>query len=90
MTVELGSTSVYADLGYENAAEMQRKATLVAEIARAIEDRRLAQDAATQLLGIDQAEISKITRGKFRDVSETKLLDLVARVGRDGTGEGER
>ncbi|MBC7380172.1 MAG: XRE family transcriptional regulator [Burkholderiaceae bacterium] len=89
MTVERGSINVYADLGYENAAEMQRKATLVAEIARAIEDRRLAQDAAAQLLGIDQAEISNITRGKFRHVSETKLLDLVARVGRDGTGEGE-
>ena len=76
---------MYADLGYENAAEMLRRAILVAEIARAIEDRRLTQDAAARLLGIDQAEISKITRGKFRDVSETKLLELVARLVQGGT-----
>jgi predicted XRE-type DNA-binding protein len=79
--IEIGSTNVYADLGYADAAEMQRKATLAAEIARGIQARHLTQDAAMQLLGIDQAKVSKITRGQFRGGSETKLLELVARLG---------
>ena len=81
--VELGSSNVYADLGYDDAVEMQRKASLAAEIARAIKARRLTQDAAAALLGIDQAKISKITRGQFRGVSEAKLLELVAKLGHD-------
>lgn len=83
--VEVGSTNVYADLGYADAAEMQRKATLAAEIARAIKARKLTQEAAADLLGIDQAKISKITRGQFRGVSEAKLLELVTKLGHDVT-----
>ena len=82
MTVkfEVGSTNVYADLGYSDAAEMQRKATLVAEIARAIKARHLTQDAAASLLGIDQVKVSTITRGQFRGVSEAKMQKLAARL----------
>lgn len=36
-------TNVYADLGNADAAEMQRKSRLAAEIARAIKARRLTQ-----------------------------------------------
>ena len=83
VAIETGSTNVYADLGYDDSAEMQRKASLAAEIARAIKARHLTQAAAAVLLGIDQAKISKITRGKFRGVSEAKLLGLVAKIGHD-------
>ena len=83
ITIEEGSTNVYADLGYVNADEMQRKSALAAEIARAIKARHLTQQDAAVLLGIDQAKVSRITRGQFRGVSEAKLLELVARLGRD-------
>jgi predicted XRE-type DNA-binding protein len=83
--IEVGSTNVYADLGFSQAEEMQRKASLAAEIARAIEARNLTQEAAAEILGIDQAKISKITRGQFRGVSEGKLLELVAKLGRNIT-----
>lgn len=36
VSIEVGSTNVYADLGYSDAAEMQRKASLAAKIAQAI------------------------------------------------------
>jgi predicted XRE-type DNA-binding protein len=78
-----GSGNVYADLGYADAAEMQRKSRLAAEIARAIKARHLTQEAAAELLGIHQAKVSRITRGQFRGVSEAKLLELIARLGRD-------
>lgn len=83
ISVEEGSTNVYADLGYADAGEMQRKSQLAAEIARAIKARRLTQDGAAALLGIDQSKVSRITRGQFRGVSEAKLLELMARLGRD-------
>jgi len=83
IVIEEGSTNVYADLGYADAAEMQRKSQLAAEIARAIKAKKLTQIAAAELLGIDQSKISRITRGQFRGVSESKLLDLVARLGHD-------
>src|ERR1019366_8864109 len=83
LAIEEGSTNVYADLGYADAAEMQRKSQLAGEIARAIKARRLTQDGAAALLGIDQSKISRITRGQFRGVSEAKLLELVAKLGHD-------
>jgi predicted XRE-type DNA-binding protein len=57
ITIEEGSTNVYADLGYADAAEMQRKSQLAAEIARAIKARRLTQQDAAELLGIDQSKV---------------------------------
>ena len=83
IVVEEGSTNVYSDLGYAGAAEMQRKSELAAEIARAIRARRLNQQAAAMLLGVDQSKVSRITRGQFRGVSEAKLLELVTKLGRD-------
>jgi predicted XRE-type DNA-binding protein len=35
------------------------------------------------LLGVDQAKISKITRGQFRRVSEGKMLELVSKLRHD-------
>ncbi len=81
ITIEEGSTNVYAALGYADAAEMQRKSQLAAEIGRAIKARRLTQQGAAALLEIDQSTISRITRGQFRGVSEAKLLELVAKLG---------
>ena len=83
ITIEEGSTNVYADLGYADAAEMQRKSQLAAEIARTIKARHLTQAGAAALLGVHQSKVSRITRGQFRGVSEAKLLELVAKLGRD-------
>ena len=78
-----GSTNVYADLSYADAAEMQRKSQLAAEIARAVKARRLTQQGAADLLVLHQSKVSLITRGQFRGVSEAKLLELVTKLGHD-------
>ena len=83
IAIEEGSTNVYADLDYADAAQMQRKSQLAAEISRAIKARRLTQDGAAEVLGIDQSKVSRITRGQFRGVSETKLLELMTKLGHD-------
>ena len=83
ITIKEGSTNLYADLGYADAAGMQRKSQLAAEIARAIKARRLTQQGAAALLGIDPSKVSRITRGQLRGVSEAKLLERVTKLGRD-------
>ena len=55
--IEEGSTNVYTDLGNADTAEMQRKSQLAAEIARAIKARRLTQQGAAELLGVDQSKV---------------------------------
>ena len=45
--------------------------------------RRLTQQGAAELLGVDQSKVSRITRGQFRGVSEAKLLELVTKLGHD-------
>ena len=63
--IEEGSTNVCADLGYADAAEMQRKSQLAAEIARAIKARRLTQQGAAELLGIPTGTVkSPLSRAR--------------------------
>ena len=65
--IEVGSTNVYVDLGYADAAEMQRKSQLAAEIARAIKARHLTQDAAAELLGISVRTLRNKLNGPGKD-----------------------
>lgn len=77
VTITEGSENVYADLACADAVEMQRKSHLAAEIARAIKVRRMTQRDAAVLLGVDESNVSRITRGQFRSISEAKLLELL-------------
>ncbi len=61
--------------------EAERKAQICVHIAHAIKVKKLTQVAAAELFGIDQAKVSRITRGKFHGVSETKLLAMLAKLG---------
>lgn len=81
VAIEVGSSNVYADLGYADGPEMQRKASLAAQITHGIGSLGLTTVAAAEVVGISQAELSRITVGKFLAVSEATLLDLVQKVG---------
>jgi predicted XRE-type DNA-binding protein len=78
--IDEGSTNVYADLGYANAFEMLRKSSLAAEISRSIKVGRLNHDAATRLLGIGNADLAGILNGQFRNVNESLMENLVAKL----------
>ncbi|HWZ47612.1 MAG TPA: helix-turn-helix transcriptional regulator [Herbaspirillum sp.] len=81
--IETGSNNVYADLGMENADEMLVKAKLALKIGEIIKSRRWTQQQAADVLGITQPKLSKMLRGQFRGVSEAKMLDCLARLGRN-------
>ena len=75
--------SVYEDLKYANADEMLIKARLVTEIADQLKLRGLTQAEASGLLEFSQPKLSNLLRGRFRGVSEKKLMECLTRLGRD-------
>ncbi|WP_261546650.1 helix-turn-helix domain-containing protein [Burkholderia multivorans] len=81
--IERGSGNVYADLGTPDAEEMHVKAQLAAKIAEIIKTRKWTQQHAARLLGMTQPKLSNMLRGQFRGVSEAKMLDCLAKLGRD-------
>ena len=82
-TVEPSSGNVYEDLGRPDAEEMMMKAQLAAKIGEIIAERQWSQQHAATILGLTQPKLSQMLRGQFRGISETKMLDGLARLGLD-------
>ncbi len=81
--VEAGSGNVFADLGLPDAEDMLLKSTIVIELRRLIKQRKLTQTAAAKLIGIGQADLSKILHGHFRGYSEARLMRMLTAFGQD-------
>ena len=54
-----------------------------AAIGDIIKNRRLTQVEAAAILGIPQPKLSGMLRGRFRGISETKMIECMNRLGRD-------
>ena len=80
--IEKGSGNVYADLGMTDADEMFMKGQLVTKIGEIINERGWTQQEAAGVLGMTQPKLSKMLRGQFRGVSEAKMLECLAQLGR--------
>ena len=80
---EESSGNIYADLDIKDADEMLRKAKLVANIQDTIKKRGWTQQEAAKILGMTQPKLSLMLRGQFHGISETKILDCLARLGND-------
>lgn len=81
--IEIGSGNVYADLGIADAGEMLVKAQLASRIGEIIRHRKLTQARAAEVLGIPQPRLSNLLRGRFRGISEAKLIECLTRLGND-------
>jgi predicted XRE-type DNA-binding protein len=74
------SENVYADLGFPNPELEQAKAALAREIRSIIDVRGMTQTEAGELLGVDQADISRITRGRLGGYTLDRLLTMLFRL----------
>jgi predicted XRE-type DNA-binding protein len=81
--VELGSGNVFADLGFPDAEELQIKSGLAIEIISAIRRLGLTQQQAAKQMGISQSKVSGLIRADFTNLSETKLMECLNRLGYD-------
>ena len=81
--VEEGSGNVYADLGYPDSDTMLVKAQLAAKIAEIVQRRSLTQAQTADILGLTQPKVSALLKGRFRGISEHRLMECLTRLGRD-------
>ena len=82
------AAAIYAEdpgivFGVADADEMLVKAQLAAKIAEIIKLRKLTQTQAASLLGMTQPKLSNLLRGRFRGISEAKMLACMTLLGRD-------
>lgn len=69
-TIEyLDANSVYRDLGYADAEEMEQKARLVAQLLQYLQGSGRSRPDAAALFGISPENLDQILRGQFREVS---------------------
>jgi predicted XRE-type DNA-binding protein len=80
---EISSGNVFRDLGLPDAEELKIKSGLAIEITRAIRRLRLTQQEAGRKMGISQAKVSGLVRGDFSNLSESKMMECLNRLGYD-------
>lgn len=81
--VTVGSSNVFADLGFEQPEEELAKAELVYRIAHIIEERGLTQAQAAEIMGPSQPKVSDLLRGRFGGYSRERLFRLLIALDRD-------
>ncbi len=77
------SGNVFVDLGFspEEAAILQMRADLMADLRKVIKARKLTQAKAAKLLGVSQSRVSDLVRGKWEKFSLEMLITLATRAG---------
>ena len=81
--VEKSSGNVFQDLGLPDSAELFVKSDIAICIASIIEERGLTQVQAAQRMGIDQSDVSDLTRGKLSGFSIDRLFRFLNALGQD-------
>ena len=81
--INRSSGNVFVDLGYsaDEAAILQMRADLMADLRKFIENKKLTQAKAAKVLGITQSRVSDLTRGKWDRFSLEMLIILATRAG---------
>ncbi len=82
-TVVSSSGNVFIDLGYspDEAAILQMRANLMADLRKFIKVKRLTQSKAAEIFGVSQSRVSDLIRGKWERFSLEMLITLATRAG---------
>ncbi|HLA26833.1 MAG TPA: helix-turn-helix transcriptional regulator [Syntrophales bacterium] len=82
-TIVNSSGNVFIDLGYspDEAAILQIRADLMADLRKFIKAKRLTQAKAAKILGVSQSRVSDLIRGKWERFSLEMLIILAMRAG---------
>jgi len=77
------SGNVFIDLGYspDEAAILQMRADLMADLRKFIKARKLTQAKAAEILGVSQSRVSDLIRGKWEKFSLEMLIILATKAG---------
>jgi predicted XRE-type DNA-binding protein len=77
------SGNVFADLGFspDEAAILQMRADLMANLRKFIKAKKLTQVKAAEILGVSQSRVSDLIRGKWEKFSLEMLITLATKAG---------
>ncbi len=77
------SGNVFIDLGFshDEAAILQMRADLMADLRRFIEAKKMTQAKVAEILGVSQSRVSDLIRGKWEKFSLEMLIALATRAG---------
>lgn len=81
--VTSSSGNVFIDLGYskDEAAILQMRADLMADLRKFIKTRKLTQTKAAEVLSVSQSRVSDLINGKWERFSLEMLITLATRAG---------
>lgn len=78
-----GSSNVFSDLGFPDAEERQTKLRLAYAIHQIVEQRRLTQVEAAELLKVNQPKVSALLRYRLDGFSVERLMTFLTSLDRD-------
>jgi predicted XRE-type DNA-binding protein len=81
--VTKGSGNVFKDLDFPNPEEHQMKAELVRRLGAIMQDRGYTQIRTSKIIGLGQADLSKLLRGRVRGYSMDRLFGFLMALDND-------
>jgi len=78
-----GTGNVFADLGYPDATERQAKLRLAYALNQILEERKLSQAEAANVLGVTQPKVSALRHYKLAGFSVERLMNLLTALDQD-------
>ena len=81
--VRQGGKNIFEDLKLPDARELNAKAQIAYRICRILEERKLTQQAAADLLGTDQPRVSALLRGRLEGFSSDRLFRFLNALDQD-------
>ncbi|OGW32300.1 MAG: transcriptional regulator [Nitrospirae bacterium GWC2_42_7] len=77
------SGNVFLDLGFppEEAAILQMRSEIMADLRKFIKNRKLTQAKAAEIFGVSQSRVSDLIRGKWEKFSLEMLIVLATKAG---------
>ena len=76
-----GTENVFADIGVRDPEGSRVRADLALKIAQLIKKRGLRQNEVAKLLGVDQAKVSKLVRGRISGFTSDRLFRYLEALG---------
>ena len=78
-----GTTNVFADLGYQDAAERQIKTRLALAVNDLLKARKLKQREIADLLGVPQPKVSALKNYRLDQFSVERLMEFLTALNQD-------
>lgn len=82
-SIRRGTKNVFADLGFPGAETHLLKAELMSRVQDILDEQQLTQTEAARITGVSQPDLSRMLKGRFRDVSVERIMRMLTKLGCD-------